>query len=622
MDAKPETDTSTTKSRPRNAAQRMLLGLRESLLPFRWLILLTIGLSTAFGVTAIFGLTAFVPVISILAGNDVNDLKQVPYIGDFVLSYSQDRDTIFYTMLGCIVGLSLVKAGLQLGTQMIEIYCKSKIEAFWQQRIIGSWLNADYRHHGEENAGRIMHLSSREILQMGEAARAFVQIVSGSVQAGITMLFLALVAPVALIGVCATVLFILFPLTYVVRRAHRTSQEDALQTGNYIGRTQDVIKRIELIDILGTAQKETKEILEFFKLYLKSYFNFHLSNALSPFVIQIFISILISGLFIYFFQFGAGQGTLATVVLFVGGMVYVHPQMDRVAQAVNMLVRMGAAYDTIRPVVDLPSRRMPQQDAAQEPDFSRTAVSLENVTFSYPSDKTATPIIDGVSAELTAGGLYMLFGPTGAGKTTLLRLLQGLLTPTDGTIRYGGVDCAEMPQSMIARSVLMMPQDRPTFTGTVRENIAYGLEELSEDALDDAIRLASVDEFIDRLSDGINTHIGNDGALLSGGQRQRVALARVLAAAPRVMLLDEPTSALDRETEHRIIKTLFELRDRGHTIIMATHKVELAPYSDRVLWFEAGKIRVGTFEQFHHSLAELVPDESMRNALAFGGPRS
>ena len=87
------------------------------------------------------------------------------------------------------------------------------------------------------------------------------------------------------------------------------------------------------------------------------------------------------------------------------------------------------------------------------------------------------------------------------------------------------------------------------------------------------------------------------------------------------MLLDEPTSAIDREMEHRIIGTLFELRDRGHTIIMSTHKVELAPFADKVLWFADGHIHVGEFDDFHHSLAELIPHEGMRKALAFAPPR-
>lgn len=603
-----------------SAVRSIVEALRLSLMPFRWLIGATVLLSILFGFSAIVGLTAFVPVISIIAGHDLSQLEQLPYIGKFVLSLSQDRTTIFYTLLGVVVMLSLARAGLQLVIFLIEAYSKTKVDSLWQQRILAGWLNAPYRLHGSESAGRIMHLSSREVIQMSLSARAFVQLVSGLVQGGIIVTFLAFVAPAALLGVCLAVLCILVPLTYIVRHAYKVSQENALQAGNYINRTHEVVKRIELIDVFGTAEQEKAGIFRFYDQYLKSYLRLYFNNALSPFVTQVSLAILMAGLMIFFFHQGVGQDTLATVILFVGGMVLIHPQIDRITQSATALARIGAAYEAIRPVAELPSRPPEPPAAALAPDFSQSIVALEGVSFAYETSNPAPKVINDVSFDLPPGGLYMLFGPTGAGKTTLLKLMQRLLTPDAGTVRYGGVDVAVMPQPMIAKTVLMLNQERPAFTGTIRENIVYGLDTLSEDGLADAIRLAAVDEFLGELPAGLETHIGNDGSLLSGGQRQRIALARLIVAAPKVMLLDEPTSALDREIEHRIIGTLFELRDRGHTIIMSTHKVELAPFADKVLWFEDGRIHVGEFEDFHHSLAELIPHERMRKALTFAPP--
>jgi ABC-type multidrug transport system fused ATPase/permease subunit len=603
------------------AVRSIVQALRLSLMPFRWLIAATVVLSVLFGFSAIVGLTAFVPVISIIAGHDLSQLEQIPYIGKIMLSLSNDRATIFYAMLGAIVTLSLAKAGLQLVIFLVEAYSKTKVDSLWQRRILTRWLNAPYRLHGSESAGRIMHLSSREVIQMSLSARAFVQLVSGFVQGGIAMAFLAFVAPVALLGICLAVLCILVPLTFIVRHAYKVSQENALLAGSYINRTHEVVKRIELIDVFGTAEQEKAGIFAFYDQYLKSYLRLYFNNALSPFVTQVSLALMMAGLFTYFFQQGVGQDTLATVVMFVGGMVLIHPQIDRVTQAATALARIGAAYQEILPVIELPARPPEPPAGNVTPDFGRSVVAMERVSFAYEASDPPRKVIDDVSFDLPPGGLYMLFGPTGAGKTTLLRLMQRLLTPDAGVIRYGGVDLAAMPQKAIAKTVLMLNQERPTFTGTVRENIVYGLADLSHETVADAVRLAAVDEFLDRLPGGLDTHIGNDGALLSGGQRQRVALARLIAAAPKVMLLDEPTSALDRDMEHRIIGTLFELRDRGHGIIMSTHKVELAPFADKVLWFEDGRIHVGTFEDFHHSLAELIPHEGMRKALAFAPPR-
>jgi len=603
------------------AIRNIVEALQQSLMPFRWLISVTVLLSVLLGFSSIVGLTAFVPVISIIAGHDLNQLEQLPYIGPFILSLSDNRETIFYTMLGAVVAISLTKAGLQLAIFMIEAYTKTKVDTLWQRRILHRWLNAPYQTHGSEGTGRIMHLTSREVIQVSIAARAFVQLVAGIVQGSIAVAFLAFVAPAALLGVCVAVLCMLVPLTYIVRYAHRVSQENTIQSGNYINRTHEVVKRIEMIDIFGTAEQEQAGIFHFYNQYLKSYLRLYFNNALSPFVTQVSLAMLMAGLMIFFFRQGVGEDTLAIVILFVGGMVLIHPQIDRVAQAITTLTRVGTAYGAIRAVTDLPVRPPEPSVGILAPNFHRSAVAIKKMSFAYDTSGGSPKIIDDVSFDLSPGGLYMVFGPTGAGKTSLLKLMQRLLKPDAGAIRYGGVDLDAMPQKMIAETVLMQNQERPTFTGTIRENIVYGLSALSENALADAVRLSGVEEFLGQMPSGLDTHIGNDGSLLSGGQRQRVALARLIAAAPKVMLLDEPTSALDRDMEHRIIGALLELCDRGHTIIMSTHKVELAPFSDKVLWFEDGRIHEGKFEDFHHSLAELIPHDGMREALVFPPPQ-
>ena len=591
--------------------------LHQSLGPFRGVVIATIFLSILHGLSSIIGLTAFVPVVSILAGQGVEQLAEIPHVGDFVLSLSHDRDVIFYSMLAVIVLLSLFKAGLQLSITLVEASTKTRVDSLWQRRILTSWLNAPYHLHGMESAGRIMHLSSREVVQMSQSAKAFVQLVSSSLQGAIGLVFLATVAPVAFLGVCAAVALIMLPLAHILRLAYRASKDNTTEAGNYINRTHEVVKRIELIDVFGTAKRETEGIFHFYDLYLKSYLRLYFANGLSPCAVQISLSLMLSGVMIFFFHQGLGPENLATVIMFLGGLVLVQPQVDRFSQAASMLARIGTAYDAIRPVIELPARPPDPQASAVHQDFSDIAVTVEHLNFSYPprDNAPARILLDDISFNLQPGRLYMLFGPTGAGKTTLLRLMQKLLTPDSGEIRYGGAELARIPQSMIAGTVLMMDQERPTFTGTVRDNIAYGLHDVDDTQIDDAVALAGVDEFLPRLSDGLDTHIGNDGALLSGGQRQRVSFARVITSAPQVMLLDEPTSALDRDMEHRIIGTLFKLRNRGHTIVMSTHKVELAPFADGVLWFDAGKIRVGTFEHFHHSLQQLIPHDDMRKVL-------
>ena len=137
------------------------------------------------------------------------------------------------------------------------------------------------------------------------------------------------------------------------------------------------------------------------------------------------------------------------------------------------------------------------------------------------------------------------------------------------------------------------------------KNINYGSSKSEEQSIDEAVRLARVDEFINNMPQSLGTSVGDDGGLLSGGQRQRLALARLIAKNPRVLLLDEPTSALDRYLEIELINNLFSLCEKGKTIILSTHKVDLAPLADHLLWFEDTVIHQGKFKDFEQQFGRL-----------------
>ncbi|MEQ8390602.1 MAG: ABC transporter ATP-binding protein [Thalassospira sp.] len=592
--------------------------LKRSLIGERWLLLSTIIISVLHGFSSVLGFTAFVPVISIIAGRELAELSGIPYIGNFILSISDDRAVVFYLMIFVIVGLSLFKASLQVLSAVIDSIIKKHVETKWQDQIMRRWLNAPFSCHTTDHVGKLIHVVSREVIQISHSARAFVQICSAIIQSFVALLFLTFVAPFALLLVASSIVVVVLPLTVLTRRMHSIASVNAFETGNYINRTHDVIKRIDLIDVYGTADLELDSLNSFHESYLKSQLRLAMTNALSPFVIQICLSSLLAALLVYFFEMGAGQDILALVVLFIGGLSMINPQIERISQGVMMLTRSSAAYSEIKKIVNLPSRKPePQSGAVNSFDKAR-GVELRDVSFSYESGGKRRHILKDVSLSLDFGKLYMLFGATGTGKTTFLRLLQRMQEPISGEVSFGGIPLADLSQRQMAESILMMQQDRLVFSGSIRENIEYGIGSQDDDALVDVLHLSETNEFLRHLSGGVEAHTGLDGAHLSGGQRQRVALARIFAAKPTVMLLDEPTSALDRDTEHRVINNLLEMKRRGHTIVMSTHKVELAPFADSVLWFENGNIREGDFLSFQDSLRNLIPDEKMESVILSG----
>jgi ATP-binding cassette subfamily C protein len=214
--------------------------------------------------------------------------------------------------------------------------------------------------------------------------------------------------------------------------------------------------------------------------------------------------------------------------------------------------------------------------------FSR-AIHLENVSYTHPGGRGLSRI----SAVLPANTTIAITGPSGSGKTTLADVLLGLLTPHTGVVR---IDDAVLDADTSARwrsRVGYVPQDPFLFHGTVRENLAWGNDGLSEERLRKALRLAAAD-FVDNLPEGPDTIVGDKGGRLSGGERQRLILARALLGNPQVLVLDEATSALDTGNERAIHAALKGLHNKL-TIVVITHKPETLDLADQILRLEGGQ---------------------------------
>jgi subfamily B ATP-binding cassette protein HlyB/CyaB len=180
-------------------------------------------------------------------------------------------------------------------------------------------------------------------------------------------------------------------------------------------------------------------------------------------------------------------------------------------------------------------------------------------------------------------------GASGSGKSSLLRLLQRLYVPTSGRIRVDGVNIAELDPAWLRHHVGAVTQDSVLFNATVRENIAAAQPDLPIEAIERAARLAAADDFIRALPAAYDTPVGEQGARLSVGQRQRIALARALAAEPRMLLLDEPTSALDTVAEREIQQNLEAIAE-GRTVFVVAHRLSTQRFCDRVLVLEHGRL--------------------------------
>jgi ATP-binding cassette subfamily C protein/ATP-binding cassette subfamily C protein EexD len=249
----------------------------------------------------------------------------------------------------------------------------------------------------------------------------------------------------------------------------------------------------------------------------------------------------------------------------------------------KQLVQARQAYRRLLAFLSLPRMRPPGM-ALPEPTGR---VAAERVTFGFPGQPVA--IIKGVSFNLAAGESLAVIGPSAAGKTTLIRLLIGTLQPSAGTVRLDGADVFTWMREDFGKYVGYLPQDVELFDGSVLTNIAR-MAESEPEAVFEAAKLAGCHEMILRLPQGYDTEIGDGGQHLSGGQRQLIGLARAMFGNPKMVVLDEPNSNLDGDAEQALIRGIEELKRRGTTVILVSHRPTLVQGVDKVLLMRDGAV--------------------------------
>jgi ATP-binding cassette subfamily B protein len=247
--------------------------------------------------------------------------------------------------------------------------------------------------------------------------------------------------------------------------------------------------------------------------------------------------------------------------------------------------RATAAGERIFQVMDEPEE-VADRPGARELPPGPGAIRFDHVDFAYLPGRT---VLEDVDLAVPAGRTIALIGHTGSGKTTLTSLVPRFYDATSGRVTVDGVDVRDVTLTSLRREIGVISQDPFLFSATVRENIAFGAPDLSDDEIERAARLAQAHEFVERLPKGYDTVIGERGITLSGGQRQRLAIARALAVDPRILILDDATASVDATTEAKIRLGLREaMRDR--TTLIIAHRLSTIALADEIVVVAEGRI--------------------------------
>ena len=283
--------------------------------------------------------------------------------------------------------------------------------------------------------------------------------------------------------------------------------------------------------------------------------------------------------------YGISAGTLVMMFTYTYNLSmrfnYINSMMQRMNRAVGEAAEMTRILDEPRLVEDAPG--------APELVVTEGAVDFEQIRFRYDDAAEGDYVFDGLTLHVPAGQRVGLVGRSGSGKTTLTKLLLRLSDVQEGRVLVDGQDVSACTQQSLRRQVAYVPQEALLFHRSIRENIAYGRPDATEDEIREAARLANALEFIDKLPHGLDTMVGERGVKLSGGQRQRVAIARAILADAPILVLDEATSALDSESEAAVQGALENLM-AGRTSIVVAHRLSTVAALDRIVVLEDGAI--------------------------------
>jgi ATP-binding cassette subfamily B protein len=260
---------------------------------------------------------------------------------------------------------------------------------------------------------------------------------------------------------------------------------------------------------------------------------------------------------------------------------------------VGQAQRATAAGERIFEVIDEPEEIADRPDARPLPDGGG-ALRFEHMTFGYDPDR---PVLHEIDLEIAPGRTVALIGHTGSGKTTLTSLVPRFYDATWGRVLVDGVDVRDVQLGSLRRAIGVISQDPFLFSATVRENIAFGRGDLSDEEVRRAAEAAQAHEFIERLPKGYDTVIGERGITLSGGQRQRIAIARALAVDPRILVLDDATASVDATTEARIRAGLRSAME-GRTTLIIAHRLSTIALADEIVVLDDGRIAArGTHDE-------------------------
>ncbi|HDA6228537.1 ABC transporter ATP-binding protein [Listeria monocytogenes] len=505
---------------------------------------------------------------------------------DFGLIITGALALLFFYILNTFMQYIVTYFGHMLGLN-IETDMRRDLFSHLQKQPFGFYDN--------QKTGKLMSRMTTDLFEIGEVAHHGPEDIFISIMSLFGAFFLMLNINVKL----AISTFILVPIltvliVYFNKRMTKVTTGIFKDLGNFNAGVENAISGVRVVQAFANEPHEKGRFKVLNQAYRKSKLMFYKVMGLS-FSFNYFLMRLIS---LFALLFGAyftingeiSYGEFVGFILLTN--VFIRP-IEKINNVIESYPKGFAGFKRFLEVMDTEPAIQDEKDAKPAEAF-RGDIAYNQVSFEYSDGKN---VLNHINLSIKAGETVAFVGPSGAGKTTICNLLPRFYDVSAGEITIDGENIKRFTLPSLRAQIGVVQQDVFLFSGTVRENIAYGKLDASEEEIEHVVKLAHLSKVVEEMPDGLDTIIGERGVKLSGGQKQRLAIARMFLKNPPILILDEATSALDTETEQVIQASLEELAE-GRTTLIIAHRLATIKHADRIIVVnETGIAETGTHDE-------------------------
>jgi len=477
------------------------------------------------------------------------------------------------------------------------------LEARLRSALVRRIQQLSISFHDDAQSGRLHAKILRDVEAVTRLCRVFVITLFG----GSVALAIALATSIYKSPIAALFFLVLAPIAVGLRvffrsRMERRNREFRLQVEEMSGTVSEVLDMIPVARAHGVEEEEVRRVDDQLEGVRQRGYKLDMTNAVFAVTSwTVFVAARLGCLAVVGYMAYVGKIRVGDVVTLLGMFQMILSSISQLLNAYPQILTGLESLHSIGEVLECPDIEL--NEGKKAVDRVEGCFEFQEVTFSY--NGSARPALENFNLKVEPSESVAVIGESGAGKSTLMNLIIGFYRPTSGRILLDGTDMQEIDLRTYRRHLAVVPQSTTLFSGSIRENIAYGLEGISDDRIWEALRTANAADFVAEMPEGLDTAIGERGVKLSGGQRQRIAIARAVIRDPSVIIFDEATSALDVVAESQVQEAI-ERMISGRTTFVVAHRLSTIRKCNRIVVLKDGRLEeVGSHQDLMDARGEF-----------------